>query len=431
MTKEIKWIAIQPLTGGMYFGTEEVVGKPAECILSFSGLADYKINKSTNEITGASNERHLIEYLKEHNRMPNYYIFKDKKMFQDDLIDNITFTDIDGNDEVVEFNDIDLVVAVPVCSGLSSATIAPGDTKNARNCNMKFIARYTMNVIKPKVLIMENAPQLYTPTGSNMREYFKTIASSAGYSVMFIRTDTLLHNNCQRRPRTFVMFVRNDNGQGFPDMINENKHIDVITFFKEIDKHIKKHTLQDKNSNWGSYLMLQWFKEMWGDEWRNNMGEYSIGSMNIVNRNLYDEYKNYINEHIEDEKKRKGYHRILDHVKYKVSLGKGFYWDTPILPKPTHTPAMIFKTIPHVLHPIEDRFISIEEALSLMGMPYDFMFVGNPMNSLPQIGQNVPVKTAAWVVSNAVNIINNWDNLDLKHSSVCYYNNIKNTYVEE
>ena len=35
MTKNIKWCAIQPLTGGMYLGAEKVIGHPAEFILSY------------------------------------------------------------------------------------------------------------------------------------------------------------------------------------------------------------------------------------------------------------------------------------------------------------------------------------------------------------------------------------------------------------
>ena len=34
----IRWAAIQPLTGGMYLGAEEAIGHPAEFILSYKGL---------------------------------------------------------------------------------------------------------------------------------------------------------------------------------------------------------------------------------------------------------------------------------------------------------------------------------------------------------------------------------------------------------
>ena len=84
MTKEeIRWVAIQPLTGGMYLGAENAIGHPAEFILSFRGLNDIKKNKN-NEITGCGNERNLTKYLKKHNRMPAYYMFNSRAMFDSD-----------------------------------------------------------------------------------------------------------------------------------------------------------------------------------------------------------------------------------------------------------------------------------------------------------------------------------------------------------
>ena len=41
----IKWAAIQPLTGGMYLGAEEAIGHPAEFILSYPHLADENNNE--------------------------------------------------------------------------------------------------------------------------------------------------------------------------------------------------------------------------------------------------------------------------------------------------------------------------------------------------------------------------------------------------
>ena len=80
MTKKIKWFAIQPLTGGMYLGAEEAIGNPAEAILSFKGLNEYKLHKLTGEPVSCGNERYLTNYLTSKNRMPNYYIFKDKTL---------------------------------------------------------------------------------------------------------------------------------------------------------------------------------------------------------------------------------------------------------------------------------------------------------------------------------------------------------------
>ena len=50
MANKIKWCAIQPLTGGMYLGTEKATGCTAEFILSYPGFSDPIVEKKTGEI---------------------------------------------------------------------------------------------------------------------------------------------------------------------------------------------------------------------------------------------------------------------------------------------------------------------------------------------------------------------------------------------
>lgn len=360
--------------------------------------------------------------------MPNYYVFRNRKMFQDDIIDSVVLEDENNEKVNLTFDNIDLVVAVPVCSGLSSATIAPSDTKNSKNCNMKFITKYALSVIKPTIFIMENAPQLYTNTGTTMRTYFNDLAERTGYSIIYIKTDTQLHNNCQRRPRTFVMFMKGRTNS-CPEIMFENKHIDTLDYFNEIDKHITSQTMI--NGYAFSRLMLKYFMDMWGDNWRESFDENKTGICNIINRDLYEDWKSYVDKNVTNEKDIIGFKKAVDHVKYKVSIGLGYYCDSPILPRNKYTPAIIFKTIPHIIHPSEDRFISTEEALALMGMPYDFSLCGHEQRDFNLIGQNVPVKTAEWVVGNAVDIIINPDKFNKRNTNILYANNIKQTYEEQ
>lgn len=91
MGKQIRWGILQPLTGGMYFGTKQATGCDAQWIISFNGLNSPKFDKEGNLIDGG-NEYHLTTYLKKHDCMPPYYIFKDRKMFQ---------ADIDANPELI------------------------------------------------------------------------------------------------------------------------------------------------------------------------------------------------------------------------------------------------------------------------------------------------------------------------------------------
>ena len=203
---KIKWAAIQPLTGGMYIGAQEAIGCQAEWILSYDGLESVKIK--ADKIVSAGNEYNVRQWLKKRNIDIPYYQIKNRGMFCPTTTDLNPEIQRNGVDELPDYSDLDLVVAVPVCSGVSMSTTAKDDVKQARNCNMEWLAYYTLKVIKPKVYCFENAPTLVGGRGNDIRASLEKLAFETGYSVLYYKTDTVLHNNCQRRPRTFVVFVK-------------------------------------------------------------------------------------------------------------------------------------------------------------------------------------------------------------------------------
>ena len=116
---KIKWCAIQPLTGGMYLGTEKAVGCPAEFILTYPGNGDPIYDKKTKELNGGGNEYHLMTYLDKVGRRPEYKMFN-RKMFQNDNDMNPEILNHDHwtlhPDKDLDYSNLDLCVAVPVCS---------------------------------------------------------------------------------------------------------------------------------------------------------------------------------------------------------------------------------------------------------------------------------------------------------------------------
>ena len=46
-----------------------------------------------------------------------------------------------------------------------------------------------------------------------------------------------------------------------------------------------------------------------------------------------------------------------------------------------------------------------------MGMPHDFVLYGDININYPKIGQNVPVRTAQFIVSEVLKLIENWDTI--------------------
>lgn len=419
MTK-IKWAAIQPLTGGMFLGAEEAIGHSPEWILTYEGLDEIKKDKEGN-ITSVANEAYLLNYLKKVNREVPYYKMQ-RSTFDPDLTDLNPKILLNGKESTPDYSNLDIVVAVPVCSGLSMVTSAKDDTKNQRNCNMLYLANLALKKIQPKVYIFENAPTLMGFRGDELRKQFESLANSTGYSVVYYKTDTWNHYNCQKRPRTFVMFVKQIDGEKkIPVLGFENNRMTIKEFFDSIPEGLEN---QDEcKANPHNYLVMDFFKYKYGDAWIENTDGCLM--KNVIQRNLMDELIEFMETYdkMDDEWKKKTRH-YFEHIRKKTSMGLNWYGSDVVYYK-EHFPAIQFRSITTTIHPSGERICNIREYLELMGMPHDFEWFGNDGN-WPKIGQNVPVKTARFITQQAVNIINNWSNEYREDGSVVFYDNITN-----
>ena len=418
----IKWASIQPLTGGMYLGAELAIGHPAEFILSYDGLDGISYDKEGN-IKTAANEYNLVTYLKSKGRMPKYYKFN-RAMFDvnTDVLDPEIL--LDDEPATPDYKDLDIVVAVPVCSGLSMVTAAKEDTKEERNCNMVWLAYYTLNVIKPKVYCFENAPTLMGSRGVALREKFEKMAKDAGYSLLYYKTDTQLHANPQKRPRTFVVFIQhtgNEEIQNPPLFGFQDLQISAEEFFKTISQDAPQMT--PVNTAPHNPIVIEFIKKKLGKEWINIIDGALMNY--IIKNKLFDELVEFTEQLIYDEKAKDKALKYFKHIAYKTGLGKNYYGDDICLCR-NKFPSVQFRMIPNMLHPSGERMCTIREYLSLMGMPEDFILYGDNSN-LPKIGQNVPVHTAEFIVQNIVKIIDTWNEPRKTECNTIFQNNIGQT----
>lgn len=416
--EKIKWAAIQPLTGGMYIGAQEAIGHQAEWILSYDGLDSIKVKD--DKIVSAGNEYNLRQWLKKRNIDVPYYQIKERDMFCPMTTDLNPKIQRDGVDELPDYSDIDLVVAVPVCSGLSMSTTAKDDVKQSRNCNMEWIAYYTLNVIKPKVYCFENAPTLVGGRGNEIRASLEKLALDTGYSVLYYKTDTLLHDNCQRRPRTFVIFTKwqGNEPQLPPKFEYETNTKSIQECLESISKDATQQTEVKPQPK--GYILIDYIKSKLGDEWYTKF-DGSLFEFIIKNK-LFDDFVEYTkNSDYPDDIKVKNI-KYVEHVNYKLSIGMNYYGDDPLLFQ-TSYPSIQFKTIGNLIHYSGERFLTVREYLKLMGLPDDFELYGSRSDYV-KIGQNVPVKTAKFIVDNIIRTIDNWDEFREIGRNVSYQNNM-------
>lgn len=423
----IRWGCVQPLTGGMYIGAAYAIGHDAEWIVSYPGTDVVKKDKDGN-IVSAGNEYNLLDWLDKNNCKVPYYHFE-HGMFDDICLSEAKMDNIKNGDDNVDkntFRDLDLIVAVPVCAGLSNVTIANDDTKDKRNCNMLWIAKWVLNYCSPKAYIFENAPTLMSDRGEHVRNQLETIAYKAGYSILYYKTDTKYHNNPQKRPRTFVCFFKHtisDCYKQMPPLFNyEHKMINVRDYMNKIPSATTldvPFAMSPLN-----VMLMNFIKEREGNGWRHKIPADLIKY--ITKNNLYDEFRKYIeNCNINSSIKDKSI-AFINHAEYKKSQGKNFY-STTLCQYGDNTPAVQFKSIQTMLHHDDDRLLTAREAMWLMGLPNDFELCGDINVDGAKIGQNVPVGTAKFIVSEAVRVIENWDNIDreIGNTNIYYQDNTK------
>ena len=421
----IKWGIIQPLTGGMAFGGEAAIGTQPSWIISYPGLTSVKHNKN-GDITSVGNEYGLLKWYKDHNKLPPYQIFN-KEPFKQTSLDIDLIDDPVWTNGKVDYADTDLVVSVPVCSGLSQATIASQDTKDERNCNMLWNAEFTLNKIKPKIYIFENAPTLFSNTGTSVRSMLNELAAKYDYSIVYYKTDTKLHDNCQRRPRTFVLFIKHRNGEtGTPDFKFENKQVSIEEFFKRLPDNATQQVTVEMNE--ANKLFLEYIKHKFGSNYRESVDPWILKK--VIDNDLFEDVCEFAQKSDYPQKTKDSLSHLMRHIHDKIAAGKNYYCMLPGYPKPNGTlPAVMFKTIPSLLHHKEDRLYTIREYLHLMGMPIDYELCGNINTNYAKIGQNVPARTAQWIISEAARIIESWDTIARPNNDVLFVDNTKQTIV--
>lgn len=366
MEKKIKWIALQPLIGGMAVGAEQAFGTPPAMILNYDGVAN-----TSAYVHYMNNVRKL--------NIPYYE-------FEGDIYSNSTTF---KNNAHPNFSDVDVVSAVPICSGLSTANAINDKSKETargadakQNNNMLNCTEFTLGTIKPKCYIFENAPALFTATGAPVREKLNALASKYGYCVAYIKTNTMLHQNVQHRPRTFAIFTKGTNPV-FHKVYEPFKGT-ILDFLKDIPASAKyQDVMMFKNMDKNDYI--KYIKSK-GADYRAEMEK--INSPCVIDFIL----KTNDDENACKIMGEKGA-AFVRHARNKVNNNRNFFDNTPLWYGPNKVSVIFGRTFNRMIHPTREEGYNMREILTFMGMPYDFEWP-DAEKKMNWIGQNVPAHTA-------------------------------------
>ena len=381
---EVKWGTIIPLIGGSAIGCSQATKNKPKFHLSYSAFS--------------ANEKYLTDYWKD---VPRIVLDEGGK---------------------IPNKEIDFINSVCPCAGLSQLNTSRSiEKREEKNYWMYESSNRVLGDVRPRVYWGENAPGLFTNSGAYVRDKLKALALKHGYTFSLYKTDTQRHGIPQRRVRTFYFFWRDSN----PPLLKyfNNPAPSFADYIQEIPKDA---SLQDKfniagkiSDNFDSYaFVLQHLKTTHKEFVRNN----DSGSIHSIYSYLAE--NNLLKECIEWIEKKEieetAEHRRIKSIYKKVQAGgrfmdasPGYYYN--------RTNAIVGRTLTHLVHPTEDRGMSIRELLHMMGLPHDFEM--SDRKSLNAIAQNVPTCTARDMASQVIEYLNN--NLQIAENSFLMQNNLK------
>ena len=347
----LKHAFIVPLIGGQALGQEAAFGSRPDYLLSYTPFAN--------------NDSHLVNYYKE-----TPYIVLDE-----------------GGKAP---HTVDVVGTTCPCAGLSSLSgYASSDA--AANEWMYRTTEYVLGEVKPQVLWGENAPGFAGKIGRPIVDKLRKIAKEEGYTMSIYRTKSFLHGIPQIRERSFYFFWKGDKVPIFNYFSNSIKTIEEVLDSVPTDA-TQQEVTNDKIPSKSDHMYRYVLEELEGGITHQDFYKMITKTDNAMD---WLERKGITYQQVGQWMKKQGLDRQAERCeRIHEKLGKGLNIMRRLTTVPKNFIGAFVGHYPGMLtHYNQDRYITYREAMTIMGLPYDFELL-NPNRFLNHVCQNVPVGTA-------------------------------------
>ena len=356
MNDNITWAPLISLIGGAPLGAEAAFGVPPVGIYSYDGFQ--------------SNDSHYVNYM---NNIKGYGL------------DYVTL-----NESTKSVPKIDVINGTPPCAALSQLNTGKTEeskgAKCAKNEWMYKVFEDAIDLFDAKVVLVENAPALFTNKGAEVAKNMFDICHSRGYSLTLYKTSTKYHGIPQARDRTFAIGWKSEvapimgwykrNRKIFSEHLKEVSddmlHQDMI-INEKLDKEPYYRFIQHKTNRNARDVISE---------------SGNITAFNYVNKSGQLQEANAWFKEVGDELGIK----YSEHALKKFAMNKGI-WDGSTHVFKEHMNAVIGRNMSDTIHPEYDRSLTVREALHMMGFPHDFELLGG-RGKINHIAQNVPLPTS-------------------------------------
>jgi site-specific DNA-cytosine methylase len=348
----MKWISTVPLIGGFTLGAKKAYGNDPEYILSYKPFA--------------KNDQHIRNYFP-----------------------NVPYKVVEDGYEDLDRSNIDVVNTLCPCAGLSQFNSGNRGADAPQNDWMYKTAELMLEKWKPKVMIGENAPGLFTKTGAPVADKLYKIAEDNGYSMSLIKTNTKYHGIPQNRPRSFYFFWKSDTAPVIEKWIPNTPTLE--NYLDQIPAWASQQTEWiNKKLNSSDSLIQYHLKE-------NRELPNSTTALIDFYEDKMDDIIQYMYQAGDEQ-----YLKRAEFAKMKLDMGKNFWSFGPFVMKgQINTLYAVALNNGYLIE--KGRGLSVRDAMHLMGIPHDFVFDGLDYN---HICQNVPTCTAEFMSIQAKKFVN-------------------------
>lgn len=372
--KEITYAAIIPLIGGEPLGVMNALdGQLPEYVLSWSPFGG-------------------------HDELYTNYL-RTKKDWKGDYV-------VIDNEEWANYvpKQVDVVMSTCPCAGLSSLSTS-SSADSAVNDWLYTSAEYVLSTVKPKVFWGENAPRLYSNFGKPVADKLFAIGQKYGYSLNLYYTESKLHGNPQKRPRTFYFFTKSETAPIFKTWRRDVTPVEEI-LAKPYAENDSMNVLINKanpvDNAWVAYAI-----HATGAKDIHDLYNKFEGTQNLINAadkmlgNTLTEVADWMdaNGHTHTAKRARAMQKKVD-----SNLG---YWSHGVTLAKGIIPSFIGAMPGSLIDSKKGTFLTLRDGLRFMGMPEDFeIHYEKPVRHYNKISQNVPVFTAQDMMMNVIDYLN-------------------------
>jgi DNA (cytosine-5)-methyltransferase 1 len=375
----------------------------------FKPIAHVEMN---NDACDTLRTRTAFHYLKEENRIDEYYDYLKGKISRDELwlklpeyfINSVINTEISPEslpsifekiDKQIGKQKVDLVIGGPPCQAYSVAGRArdpKGMSEDPRNHLYKYYVEF-LKRYKPKMFVFENVPGILSANNGGYLELIFEAVREAGYELDKKVLNAKHFGVIQDRKRVIIIGWKKNLKFKYPNFEENEPQFEIL---KDLFSDLPK--IKNGQGEWG---IVKYAKET-----NNYLEKYSIRngveftSQHIArpnNQNDLEIYKIAVNKWVK-EKKRLNYdelpERLIRHNNTKTF--KNRFQVVNHLGVSHTVVAHICADGHYYIHPDikQNRSITVREAARIQSFPDDYFFEKSRTTAFKQIGNAVPVLMA-------------------------------------